>query len=71
MSVASKKEADDFEESMTEIMYRIEGISHFVIENCYTFQYINDNANLKDATEQDILNYWYNTFTGYNNNMIA
>ena len=71
MAVSSKPDASDFEESMTDIMYRIEGISHFVIENFYTFEYINDNENLVNASEQEVLNYWYSTFINYNDNMLA
>ena len=66
MIVSSGSEAEDFEDNMTDIMYRIEGISHFAIEHFYTFEYMNEDQNLVDSTEQELLNHWYATFTGYN-----
>ena len=66
LAVSSDDGAEDFEETMTDIMYRIEGISHFAIEHFYTFDYMSEDQNLIDSTEQELLNYWYATFTGYN-----
>ena len=43
MAVSTSDEVDDFEDSMTDIMYRIEGISHFAIEHFYTFEYMKDD----------------------------
>ena len=67
MPVSSTSEVNDFEDSMTDIMYRIEGISHFTIENFYSFQYMNEETGLfDDATETELVNHWFATFTGYN-----
>ena len=71
MAVSTEPEAEDFEDSMTDIMYRIEGISHFTIEHFYTFEYMNDDQNLADSTEQELLDYWYETFTGYNKKLLS
>ena len=71
MAVSTSDEAIDFEDSMTDIMYRIEGISHFAIEHFYTFEYMKDDQNLVDSTEQELLDYWYETFTGYNKKMLS
>ena len=71
MAVSTSDEVDDFEDSMTDIMYRIEGISHFAIEHFYTFEYMKDDQNLVDSTEQELLDYWYETFTGYNKKMLS
>ena len=30
----------EFEDAITDVMYRIEGVSHFMIENFYTFDYL-------------------------------
>ena len=56
MPVSSSSEASDFEDSMTDIMYRIEGISHFTIENFYTFDYMSQDADLASSTETELLN---------------
>ena len=37
-------EVAEFEVAITEVMHRIEGISHFTIDNFYTFDYLNDYA---------------------------
>ena len=71
MAVSTSDEAEDFEDSMTDIMYRIEGISHFAIEHFYTFEYMKDDQNLVDSTEQELLNYWFETFTGYNKKLLS
>ena len=70
MPVSSSSERSDFEDTMTDVMYRIEGISHFTIENFYTFEYMSTDANLEQSSETELLNYWYDTFVGYNNNLL-
>jgi len=69
MSVNSDDDANDFEEAITEIMYRIEGISHFTIEQFYTFDYLNSYVTLYNPTFDVTLNQWYTTFIGYNTQM--
>ena len=70
MPVSSSSERSDFEDTMTDVMYRIEGISHFTIENFYTFEYMSTDTNLEQSSETELLNYWYDTFVGYNNNLL-
>ena len=71
MAVGSVSEASDFEDNMTDIMYRIEGIEHFSIENFYTFDYMNSDENLVDSSLTDLLNQWYTTFVGYNDILLS
>ena len=59
--------ADTFEDNMTEIMYRIEGISHFTIEQFYTFNYLKPYTEENDPTLDSLMDTWYGTITGYNN----
>ena len=66
MQVDSETEAETFEDSITEVMYRIEGISHFTIEKFYTFEYLNDNADLTDYSLTELNTEWYSTITSYN-----
>ena len=68
MQVNSKGEVSDFEDGITEVMYRIEGISHFTITNFYTFNYLNYNSDEidSDPTDDQLIAQWYGTFTGYN-----
>ena len=40
----SESKMADFLEGVTEVMYRIEGISHFTIDNFYTFDYLDAYA---------------------------
>ena len=39
-------------------MYRIEGISHFSIDNFYTFDYLTNEALLFDYSYEKILTKW-------------
>ncbi len=48
MRVDTSSERADFETQVTDIMYRIEGISHFSIDNFYTFDYLTNEALLFD-----------------------
>ena len=66
LQVDSDSEVEVFEESITEVMYRIEGISHFTLENFYTFDYLNDNADLTDDSMTELNTEWYTTISGYN-----
>ena len=52
MTVGSEDDADNFEDAVIEVMYRVEGISHFAIENFYTFDYLSDY----DTTDHPTLN---------------
>ncbi len=38
MGLDTNDQKTEFETEVTEIMYRIEGISHFCIENLFTFE---------------------------------
>lgn len=66
MSVDTSVERSEFESQVTDIMYRIEGISHFSIENFYTFDYLTKQALLFDYTYEQAIDTWHDTFTGYN-----
>jgi len=69
MSVDSSNDADNLEDAITDIMYRIEGISHFIIEQFYTFDYLQSYVTLNNPTVDAIINEWYTTFIGYNSQM--
>ena len=58
MRVDSSSERADFEAQATDIMYRIEGISHFSIDNFYTFDYLTNEALLFDYSYEKILTKW-------------
>ena len=47
-------------------MYRVEGISHFAIENFYTFDYLSSYDTTEKPTLDELTNKWYTTFTNYN-----
>lgn len=80
MQANSEDEVFEFIDAITEVMYRIEGISHFTIKNFYTFNYLNYNsdagyqATLADSGNDDVIDIdynqlitqWYSKFTGYN-----
>jgi hypothetical protein len=70
MSINSSEDADDFEDAMTEIMYRIEGIAHFAIDQFYRFDYLGPFVTLYNPTVDTTINEWYSVFRGYNNQMI-
>lgn len=55
----------EFKEAITEVMYRIEGISHFTIENFYTFDYLNDKALAEKPSFESLTEEWHSTFAGY------
>lgn len=59
--------SDDFSDNMTEIMYRIEGISHFTIEQFYGYDYLKQYSDESDPTLDTLVDTWYSTITGYNN----
>ena len=66
MTVGSEDDVDDFEDAVIEVMYRVEGISHFAIENFYTFDYLSDYDTSEQPTLDELTNKWYTTFTNYN-----
>lgn len=55
----------EFEEAITEVMYRIEGISHFTIDNFYTFDYLNDYAQKSTPSFEKLTEQWHTTFAEY------
>lgn len=80
MQANSSDEVSEFIDAITEVMYRIEGISHFTITNFYTFDYLNYNSdagdkssladssdvNVVDIDYNQLITLWYSKFTGYN-----
>ena len=60
----------DFEDAVTDIMYRIEGISHFTIEHFYTFEYLSNYDQLLSPSIDELIEQWYTTLTGYNAQLI-
>ena len=66
MTVGSEDDADNFEDAVIEVMYRVEGISHFAIENFYTFDYLSDYDASEQPTLDELTSKWYTTFTNYN-----
>ena len=66
MTVGSEDDVDNFEDAVIEVMYRVEGISHFAIENFYTFDYLSDYATSAEPTLDELTSKWYTTFTHYN-----
>ena len=70
MSINSSEDADDFEAALTEIMYRIEGIAHFTIDQFYNFDYLSPFVSLYNPSVDTTVNEWFSVFRGYNNQMI-
>ena len=71
MTVGSEDDADNFEDAVIEVMYRVEGISHFAIENFYTFDYLSDYDTTDHPTLNELTSKWYTTFTNYNSILLA
>ena len=46
-------------------MYRIEGISHFTIDNFYSFDYLNDYAQRQTPSFEKLTEQWHTTFAEY------
>ena len=61
----------EFEEAITEVMYRIEGISHFTIDNFYTFDYLNDYAHKSTPSLQKLTEQWHTTFAEYDATLLT
>ena len=55
-------------DTLTEIMYRIEGIEHFAIANLYSFEYFNSEqrAGQDSLTLNEIIDQWYANFEEVN-----
>ena len=66
MTVGSEDDVDNFEDAVIEVMYRVEGISHFAIENFYTFNYLSDYDTTAQPTLNELTSKWYTTFANYN-----
>ena len=66
MTVGSEDDVDNFEDAVIEVMYRVEGISHFAIENFYTFDYLSSYDTSEQPTLNELTSKWYSTFTNYN-----
>ena len=60
------KDADTLGETMTDIMYQIEGIGHFVIDNLFHFEYLNQQSGLNQASLATIADQWYTTLRQFN-----
>ena len=56
-------DTSEFEDSITDVMYRIEGISHFTIENFYTFDYLTSYSELYQPSEEDLITHWHTTIS--------
>ena len=46
-------------------MYRIEGISHFTIDNFYTFDYLDGYAQSWKPSYEQLTEQWHTTFAEY------
>ena len=62
---ASSTKISDFIEGITEVMYRIEGISHFTIDNFYTFDYLDEFARRQKPSFEQLTEQWHTTFAEY------
>jgi len=50
-------------------MHQIEGISHFTINELYTFSYLSSYVTQMDPTYTQLISQWYDVFVGYNTNL--
>ena len=55
----------EFREGIIEVMYRIEGISHFTIDNFYTFDYLDGYAKRWKPSFDQLTEQWHTTFAEY------
>lgn len=66
----SEMTSSQFESAMIEVMYEIEGISSFSIENFYTFDYLNSYAQQDNPSLDTLVDKWHTTITDYNAQMV-
>ena len=69
MKVQNNKDEREFEEKLTEILHKIEGISHFSIENLYPFGYLQNYEDLFNPTDQALIDQWHVNFQSVNSKM--
>ena len=69
LDVANSDDEAVFEESISDILHRVEGISYFTIKNFYSFEYLESYNELLDPTYTDLIKNWYDTFNQYNSLM--
>ena len=69
MSVANNDDEDNFEDTLSDILHRIDGISHFVIAHFYTFTYLDSYVSTEDPTYSELIAHWHDVFNGYNTNL--
>lgn len=69
MEVTSDEDEVVFEQSIAEILHRVEDISHFSVEHFYSFNYLESYNELLDPSYPDLINHWHDTFNNYNSLM--
>lgn len=66
----TKGDRNDFEDDITRVLHHIEGVSHFTINQFYTFSYLNYDSEISESatiqTYDSLIDEWYSIFTGYN-----
>ena len=70
MSVLGSEELAEFEEAVTDVMYRIEGVSHFTIDHFFNFEYLSNYDQLLSPSIDELIDQWYTTLSDYNNELI-
>jgi len=66
MSVISDDDVSSFDDNLSDILHRIEGISHFTIDKFYSFDYLNSYAVQNDPTYVQLISHWHDVMNGYN-----
>lgn len=61
MKVSSSEELAEFEEAVTDVMYRIEGVSHFTIDHFFNFDYLRNYEQLLSPSIDMLIDQWYTT----------
>ena len=61
----------EFDGAITDVMYRVEGISHFTIDHFTSFDYLAPYEEQYDPTLESLLDAWFSSLTDYNIDLLG
>ena len=59
----------EFADNISDVLHRIEGITHFNIAHLYTFDYFTDHNSHFNPSYGELIDEWYRTFYSSTTNM--
>lgn len=65
MSVRTRQEGEIFASEVTEMMHRIEDLSHFALDRFFSFEYLQHYVTLLNPTYEELIGQWHTTLTSH------